>query len=147
MSPDDELLERLRAAATEADAPSEHVLAAARGARARVSLDDELLELRFDSFVDAPVTAARSGSGARLLRFGTAECTVELELTGTDPLGVVGQVAPAPDDVELTHAGGVTSVPADDLGRFTVATVPRGPASLAWTAPGGRRVRTTWVAI
>jgi hypothetical protein len=122
---EDEVLERLRAAARQADPPPAHVLAVARGAHARAGLDGELLELQFDTLMDA-----------------------ELELAGTRPVDVVGQVSPAAAGVvELTHAGGVARAEIDDLGRFAVDVVPPGPVTLAWTVPDGRRVRTSWVAI
>jgi hypothetical protein len=143
---EDELLDRLRAAAGEADPPPEHVLAAARAAHTRAALEGELLELSFDTLVDAAGT--RAGGGTRVLRFGTPECSAELELAGTRAVAVVGQISPlAVDGVELIHAKGVARAPTDQLGRFTLDAVPPGPASLAWTVPDGRRLRTSWVAI
>jgi hypothetical protein len=145
---EDELLERLRAAATEADGPPEHVVGAARAAHAVVAFEGELLELAFDTLVDADGAGTRAGGGRRVLRFGTPDCSAELELVGIRPVAVVGQISPvAVDGVQLTHAGGVARAPADDLGRFTLDGVPPGPCSLAWTAPDGRRLRTSWVAI
>jgi hypothetical protein len=130
---EDEVLERLRAAARQADPPPAHVLAVARGAHARAGLDGELLELQFDTLMDAAATP---------------DCGAELELAGTRPVDVVGQVSPAAAGVvELTHAGGVARAEIDDLGRFAVDVVPPGPVTLAWTVPDGRRVRTSWVAI
>ena len=144
---EDELLARLRALAAEADPAPEHVLAAARAARARVSLEDELLDLRDDSFATA-ATGLRAGGGTRVLRFGTADCTVELEVAGEGPRTVVGQIDPAGGgEVELAHGGGVLRAPVDGAGRFRIGTVPTGAVSLAWTAPGGQRIRTAWVAI
>jgi hypothetical protein len=144
---EEELLGRLRAAARAVDPPPERVVAAARAAHARVGLEGELLELRFDSLVDAG-TAARAGPGARLLRFGTPDCTVEVEVRGERSLDVVGQVAPTgPAVVELAHAGGVVRVAVDDLGRFRIGGVRPGPASFGWAGSGGGRVHTAWVAI
>jgi hypothetical protein len=145
---EDELLERLRAAATEADGPPDHVVAAARAAHATVALEGELLELAFDTLVDADGAGTRAGGGRRVLRFGSPDCRAELELAGTRPVAVVGQISPAAvDGVELTHAGGVAHALADELGRFAVDDVSPGPCSLAWTTPDGRRLRTSWVAI
>jgi hypothetical protein len=145
---EDEVLERLRAAARQADPPPAHVLAVARGAHARAGLDGELLELQFDTLMDDAATPTRAGPGRRVLRFGTPDCGAELELAGTRPVDVVGQVSPAAAGVvELTHAGGVARAEIDDLGRFAVDVVPPGPVTLAWTVPDGRRVRTSWVAI
>lgn len=144
---EDELLERLRALAGEADAPPAHVLAGALAARTRVALEDELLDLRSDSFAGAAATT-RAGPGTRVLRFGTPDCAVELEVAGEGYRTVVGQLDPAAGgEVELTHAGGVVRAPVDDLGRFRLGPVPPGPVSLAWTASAGRRVRTAWVAV
>ena len=145
---DDELLDRLRSAASEADPPPEHVVAAARAAHAWASLRNDLLELRFDSLVDTGAAGTRPGARPRVLRFATAECTAELELTGPGPVAVVGQVTPGgPGGVELTHSGGVARSATDELGRFALEAIPPGPASLAWTNPEGRRLRTSWVAI
>ena len=143
---EDELLERLRRAAAEADGPPEHVLAAARAARTWAGVEGALLDLRADSLVDAAAT--RNGVGARVLRFGSPDCTAELQVSGPGPLDVVGQVDPAGTAaVELTHAGGTATATVDRLGRFSIAGIPPGPASLAWREPGGRRVRTAWVGI
>jgi hypothetical protein len=144
---EDELLERLRIAARDVDPPPAPVVAAARAAHARVGLEGELLELRFDSLVDAGV-ATRAGDAARLLRFGRPDCTVEVEVRGERSLDVVGQLAPAgPDQVELVHAGGRLRAPVDDLGRFHASGVAPGPASLAWAGAGEGLVHTAWVAI
>jgi hypothetical protein len=143
---EDELLERLRRAVAEADGPPQHVLDAARAARTWADVDGELLDLRADSLVDA--TATRNGGGARLLRFGTPDRTVELQVSGLGTVDVVGQVEPAGTDaVELTHAGGTAIATVDRLGRFTVSGIPAGPASLAWREADGHRVRTAWVGI
>ncbi len=145
---DDELLDGLRAAASEADPVPEHVLAAARAARVWADVDVELLELRFDSLVDGGRTATRSGGGARVLRFAAHGATAELHLAGTGAVAVVGQLDPAAGgEVELRHAGGATRAPVDDLGRFTLDGIPPGPATLRWDAPDGRRVRTAWVVV
>ena len=141
---EDELLERLRRAAAEADGPPEHVLAAARAARTWAGVEGALLDLRADSLVDASATR----NGARVLRFGSPDRTAELQVSGPGPLDVVGQVDPAGTAaVELTHAEGTATATVDRLGRFWIAGIPPGPASLAWREPGGRRVRTAWVGI
>jgi hypothetical protein len=139
-------MERLRRAAAEVDGPPGHVLAAARAARAWVGVEGELLDLRADSLVDASTT--RNGTGARVLRFGSPVCTAEVQVSGPGPVVLVGQVDPAGTAaVELTHAGGTATATVDPLGRFTIAGIPPGPASLTWREPGGRRVRTAWVGI
>ena len=145
---DDELLERLRRAAAEADPPPEHVLEAARGAFAWAGAEGELLDLRFDSSVDSAAAATRAGGGPRVLRFGSPGCTAELELTGDGPWVVVGQVDPAGvGAIEVRTSGGDFRAPLDDIGRFTVDGVPAGPVSLTWTTPDGRHLRTAWVGL
>lgn len=143
---DDELLDRLRAAAAEADPTPAHVVDAARGAFAWASAEAELLDLRFDSAVDSAAAATRSGDGPRVLRFSSHGCTVELELTGGGPWAVVGQVEPAGTGaVELRTSSGGLRAALDGAGRFTLDGVPPGPVSLAWATPDGRRLRTAWV--
>jgi len=145
---DDELLDRLRRAATEADPPPAHVVDAARGAFAWASAEGDLLDLRFDSSVDSAAAATRAAGGPRVLRFASQGCTAELELTGEGPWAVVGQVDPAAQGVvELRTSGGELSAPLDDLGRFTLDGVPPGPLSLSWSTEGGRRLRTAWVGL
>jgi hypothetical protein len=144
---DDELLERLRVVADEADPVPDEVLGAARAALGWRRVDAELLELVDDSLLEAG-SGTRDGSGMRLLGFASAagDCVVELQVKGTTHRSIVGQIdPPAADAVRLRHAGGVATAGVDDVGRFEFRAVAPGPAALSWTTPEGRRAGTAWV--
>jgi len=59
---------------------------------------------------------------------------------------MIGQLEPAgATTIGLqSRDGGVIEVPVDDVGRFSVGSVPSGPVRLR-IEHGGRLVQTTWV--
>jgi hypothetical protein len=138
---DDELLERLRVAASVHDAVPLDVLAAARGAFALRTLDDELADLLFDSLLDEDLVGVRGG-GPRQLSFGADEVTIDVDV---DDHGIVGQLAgPEATGVELQTPDVRLAADVDDLGRFFLDHLPAGPFRLRIDL-GGRRVTTEWV--
>ncbi len=68
----------------------------------------------------------------RQLSFRTSGLTVELEITGTGgDRRLAGQLIPRqPAVVDIKHPGGVITVEADTLGRFSAEAVPLGQISL-----------------
>jgi len=120
------------------------------------TVDAELAELSFDSLVDregvlAVRTAAAIELEPRLLSFGAVvegeDLAIEVEVSSAAAgSALVGQLWPAgADAVELQAAdGATTTVAADELGRFVVEPVPRGPVRLC-LRHSGRTVQTTWV--
>ncbi|MDN3351951.1 hypothetical protein [Actinomadura sp. DC4] len=77
-----------------------------------------------------------------MLTFTGETTTVEVEVAGGR---LVGQVLPpGPAEIEVRSAEGTTGVPADDLGRFTVASAA-GPFSLRLRLAGDRTVVTDWI--
>ena len=133
---DDELLEELRAISARVDPTPEFVLSAAKAAYTWRTIDDELselAELTFDSAVEEQgAGAVRGGDGPRALTFETPEVTIELEVTVSgDARSIVGQVVPhEPGRAEVRHTGGVAEAEVDELGRFSVKRVERGPVSI-----------------
>jgi hypothetical protein len=133
---DDELLDELRGIAARVDPTPEFVLSAAKAAYTWRTIDDELAELAeltFDSALEEQgAGAVRGGEGPRMLTFETPEVTIELEVTATgDTRSVVGQIVPPEAGrVELRHAGGVAEAEVDELGRFSLERVERGPVSV-----------------
>jgi hypothetical protein len=68
----------------------------------------------------------------RQLSFRTSGLTIELEITGAgEDRRLMGQLIPRqPAVVDVRHPGGVISVEADTLGRFSAEAVPLGQVSL-----------------
>lgn len=119
------------------------------------TVDAELAELSYDSLVDRPAAlAVRSGDPGlepRMLSFGAvvdgADLSIEVEASATaDRYTLVGQIYPAGATAVQVEAGdgGSTEVPVDELGRFFIEPVPRGPVRLRIDHVG-RLVQTTWV--
>jgi hypothetical protein len=147
---DEALLEELRGAAHRFDPPPPAVLEAARASLTWRTIDAELAALEFDSAVDQAAAAVRSGEGPRLLTFSAPGLNIEVEVS---PLGprrqLVGQLVPAQAArIDVRHAGGVTTVQADQLGRFGVDAISAGPVSLRChlaTVPPSPPVVTEWI--
>jgi hypothetical protein len=154
MNPEDDegLLAELRGAAARFDAPPAAVLDAARASLTWRTIDAELAALAFDSAVDRAATPVRSGDGPRLLSFNAPGLTVDLEVSPVGPRRhLVGQlVPPQRARVDVRHRDGITSVDADELGRFTATSISAGPVSLRCHlagSPSGPAVVTEWLAI
>jgi hypothetical protein len=146
---DQALLEELRAAARRFDPPPAAVLEAARASLTWRTIDAELAALEFDSVVDQAADAVRSGEGPRLLMFSAPGLNIEVQVSPIGPRRqLVGQLVPAqPARIDVRHAGGVTTVQADQLGRFGVDAVSAGPVSLRChlaTVPPSPLVVTEW---
>lgn len=149
---DEGLVDELRALAAGADPVPLRVLEAARLSYSWRTIDAELAELAYDSVMDDERLAlVRSGEGPRLLTFECPQVTVEVEVTavgGTRKL--VGQIVPERGaEVEVRHKGGVVTVAADDLGRFSAEGVESGPIGLRLRL-GGRpalAIETDWLTV
>jgi hypothetical protein len=152
LGPEDEaLLRELRAAARRFDPPPDSVLEAARASLTWRTIDAELAALEFDSAVDPAATAVRSGGEEpRLLTFAAPGLNIEVEVSPIGPRRqLVGQLVPAqPARIDVRHAGGVTTVRADQFGRFDVDTISAGPVSLRChlgDVPSSLPVVTEWI--
>jgi hypothetical protein len=147
---DEELLQELRAAARRFDPPPDAVLEAARASLTWRTIDAELAALEFDSVVDLATTAVRSSEGPRLLTFAAPGLSIEVEVSPIGPRRqLVGQLVPAqPARIDVRHAGGVTTVRADQLGRFGADAISAGPVSLRChlgDSPSSLPVVTEWI--
>lgn len=121
--------------------------AAARGAFAWRSVDEELAALLHDSALES--SGARSGGGPRVLSFGRGGISLEVDLDGGDLRGqVVGHAdAAGPVRVALQRPDGEERVvEADEDGLFVVPDVAGGSARLRVEA-GGWSLTTPWVVL
>lgn len=135
-APDDRLIAELRTLASRID-PQPAVLAEfARAALGWRTLDAELAVLTYDSAADdSLVDAVRGATRApRLLTFDLDEVTVEVEVQ-IEAQGtlrrLLGQIVPMQRArIDIRHADGITTVQADELGRFGADELVPGPVSL-----------------
>lgn len=147
-SGDDDLFALLRR--TVAQAAPEPVRAAARDALARREPAAALAAVVADSAELPPELAAsvRATGHPRLLTFASDDMSIDIEVDEEPELvSMVGQVAPTgPAQIAVDHGGGVTRTTADELGRFRVNGVVRGPVRLRCTPPAtGTSVQTEWL--
>lgn len=141
---DRELLTVLRGVLEETDPVPAPLVEAAQASFTWRTVDAELAELTADSVLDG--AAVRSAEAPRLLTFTAGAISLVLEVVGRRLMGQI--VGPRPEEVEIRHAGGSLTVPADDYGRFRAAPVPPGPISLACRFAGSRRpIVTSWVTV
>ncbi len=168
-----ELVAELRRIATEIDSVPDDVLAAARAAITTRNLDGELAVLVADSTADS---AADSGAdddpgsesaplplafepvrtetaemqSSRMLSFASSGVQVDLEVSRNgDRLDLIGQLTGASTEgcvLELA-TGEPYPIDVDNLGRFVVTGVRRGPLRLRCRSVAGDQVITAWVTI
>jgi hypothetical protein len=104
---------------------------------------------------EAPAGEASAGRGApewRQLSFRASGLTIELEIAGTgDDRRLTGQLIPRqPAVVDIRHPGGLITVEADALGRFSAEAVPLGQISLRCRLgpeAGQSDVVTGWISL
>ena len=140
--PDEALLRLLGDALRSADPVPDHVLAAARGAVAWRTIDQDLADLVFDS--TSELTGVRDSNAPRQLTFRSHGVEIEVMLVDSSERRLVGQLVP-PRAATVTLQG--TDVEfeqvSDRLGRFTFDHVQSGPVRLTVGAAAGERVVTT----
>jgi hypothetical protein len=111
-------------------------------------IDAELAELSYDSQRDDERSASMRSEIAsiRALTFAAAGISIELEVAGHS---VLGQISPAQEGtIEIqTRAGGITVVPYDEIGCFSVAPEPTSPFRLRCRTADGADVVTEWITL
>lgn len=143
---EEELLDRLRAVAAEADAPPAYVTEAARAAFATRNLGAELAALLADSETDSPVLTRGQPSAVRMLSFAAGEVLVELQVTAAhQSVAMRGFVQHAAGPVVVETLSGSQTVEPDEDGWFTLDRVPAGMCRLRLHSATGADVTTEWV--
>lgn len=142
---DDALLDLLGQAIDAGDPMPAHVLAAARGAVAWRTIDQDLAGLVFDSATE--LTGVRDPNVARQLTFRSDGVEIEVMLVDSNARRLVGQLVPArPTTVTLESTDVRTEQTSDRFGRFSFDRVRTGP--VRFTVAGGvgsRDITTDWV--
>jgi hypothetical protein len=153
---DDELLRVLADALDRSEPVPDQLVAGARAALTWRTVDAELAELLYDSDRDDAPVLVRDGLGGpatRLLTFGSAPSTIDLEVdAGGDLVGVVSP--PGRYVVELQAAGRVGSGPgstavSDGNGLFRLAHPGRGAVRLVVRASAADApfLTTSWTVL
>lgn len=144
---DADLLSRLARLAVGHDPVPAAVVEAARGSYAWRTIDDELAELVYDSWLDWETSGVRaSGGGSRQLTFEAESLTVEMEVSGRRE--IVGQIVPPQRaTIEFRHPSSGMVVEADHLGRFAAVGLPAGAVSLRCKDLAGAATVTDWLVL
>jgi len=145
---DEELLEALREALAERRAVPPKFVEAAKNAFAWHNIDAELAELTYDSSRDAepaPSTRAETAS-IRALTFTSAHLTIELEVTHDSLLGQIVPAQAGTIKVQLRD-GAESTVPADEIGRFTIRPMPAGTFRLHCKTSADADALTNWITL
>ncbi|MEJ3654602.1 hypothetical protein WEH80_16670 [Actinomycetes bacterium KLBMP 9759] len=145
---DDDLIERLRRIAAEADPPPDVVVAAARAALATRRLDDELAELVTDTAHEQPELVRSGGDDVRMLTFEATDVAVELQVEeSAGALTMRGLVTGPVAALTVETAGGDRTADLDADGWFTVEDLPTGPTRLRLTRSAAPSVTSAWIAL
>ncbi|WP_323791414.1 hypothetical protein [Nocardioides sp.] len=140
---DDQLMALLAAAQQEVAEVSDTSRAAARAAFAWRTIDEDLMQLTFDSRLQDEVLVRGSVEGATVVGFQGADFSLEVE---RDTGELMGQVVPAAKCrvTLVTRAGDVLTVHADETGFFVLPLSADGPYRLR-VQLGERVESTTWL--
>ena len=140
--PDEVLLAELRAALASDPEPPAGWREAARGAYAWRTIDQELLELTYDSRTEGGA-AVRSATDTRVLEFTGGELALEVELVERRVSGRL--TGPEVTEVGFESADGrVRSSTLDESGFFTLDGEDHGLVRFSVQA-GGTKFVTEWI--
>jgi hypothetical protein len=121
---------------------------AAKNAFAWHNIDAELAEFTYGSSRDAePARSTRAETASiRALTFTSAHLTIELEVTHDSLLGQIVPAQPGSVKVQLRD-GAETTVPADEIGRFTIRPMPAGTFRLHCKTSADADALTNWITL
>ena len=145
---DDRLIGALAQALKARQAVPSWFIQTGKNAFAWHNIDAELARLTYDSNEDrreAAVTRSETAS-IRALTFTSAHLSLELEVTGNS---LLGQLLPAREgELEIhTRTGEISTTEVDEIGCFSVETIPDCPFRLRCRTADGTDVLTGWITI
>ena len=144
---DEQLMATLGEAIRARQAVPDWFVESGKSAYAWHNIDAELAQLTYDSLSDmagAAITRSEAAS-IRALTFTSPHLSIELEVTSRSLLGQI--VPPRGGTIEVHTKAGVTSLPADEIGCFSVAPIPAGPFRLRCRTTDGTDVLTGWITL
>ncbi|MFN0090473.1 MAG: hypothetical protein ACKVWR_09450 [Acidimicrobiales bacterium] len=150
---DDQVVRALADYWRRTDPAPANVVAAAKASFTWRTIDQELVELVFDSSAESELVAFGAAASAetsdeRRLVFESGALRIEMAVSSNDGTSLVGSLSPpARGEVVLRHPDGAITSESDDEGRFSFDHVPVGPICLRAMRPGGGAVQTDWVLI
>jgi hypothetical protein len=143
---DEQLLEDLRQSLRARRTVPPAFIQAAQNAYAWHNIDAELALLTYDStrWLGMTVSVRSETASIRALTFTSPHLTIELEIG--DP-AVLGQIVPPqPATIQVRTRGGIAAtIPADEVGCFTIDEPPASPFRLHCQASDGTSALTGWV--
>jgi hypothetical protein len=145
---DEELLAALREALRARQAVPPEFVAVGKNAFAWHNIDAELAQLTYDSSRDSDYEPSMRAEAAsiRALTFTSAHLSIELEVTEDS---LVGQIIPAQTGVIKIRSrdGAERTLPADEIGCFSIHPIPPGPFRLHCRTAAGIDALTGWITL
>ena len=142
---DDALMQLLAEAEADRDQVTDQARTAARAAFAWRTIDEELMELTFDSSLGEALAVRDAATDTRVVGFRGSAATLELERDGD---ALVGQVVPGRSCrlTLITRAGEMAATDADESGFFSLALVGQAPWRLR-VEVDGQTESTGWLTL
>jgi hypothetical protein len=144
---DEELLAALGEAIRAREEVPEWFVETGKNAYAWHNIDAELAQLTYDSSRDRDAVAAVRSEAAsiRALTFTSVQLSIELEVAGASLVGQI--IPPRAGTLEVHTKAGVTSLPVDEIGCFSVSPIPNSPFRLRCRTEDGTDVLTGWITL
>jgi hypothetical protein len=144
---DEELLAALGEAIRAREEVPEWFVETGKNAYAWHNIDAELAQLTYDSDSDRDLVAVvRSETASiRALTFTSMQLSIELEVAEGSLVGQI--IPPRAGTLEVHTKAGVTSLPVDEIGCFSVTPIPNSPFRLRCRTEDGTDVLTGWITL
>jgi hypothetical protein len=150
LAQDEELLVQLREAISARRAVPPEFVEAAKAVFMWHNIDAELAQLTYDSTRGSELVAATRSEAAsiRALTFTSTRLTIELEVTEDSVLGQIVPAQLATIEVQVQAQDGPASViSTDEIGCFSIDSIPAGPFRLRCQVAAGADILTGWITL